>query len=150
MLRHARSQIHQGVGALELVGQPAAALVLRASEALVQRFVAKPHKLGSVVVDDIERSSFALLDYLGRLLAGKPVSTLSLFPQYRAVQEAAGADRVHPADLWSVDWQWRVLPDDPSVVALPHDAGTRVRSEAQVLPRRRAAEPARSSTKWIC
>jgi chemosensory pili system protein ChpA (sensor histidine kinase/response regulator) len=142
VLRHARSQIHQGVGALELVGQPAAALVLRASEALVQRFAAKPHKLSAVVVDDIERSSFALLDYLGRLLAGKPVSTLSLFPQYRAVQEAAGADRVHPADLWSTDWHWRDLPDDPSIVALPHDAATQAAIEAQLLPLMRAADPA--------
>ena len=42
VLRTARAQLHQGVGALELVGLPAAALVLRASEALVQRAVAKP------------------------------------------------------------------------------------------------------------
>jgi chemosensory pili system protein ChpA (sensor histidine kinase/response regulator) len=147
VLRHARSQIHQGVGALELVGQPAAALVLRASEALVQRFVAKPHKLSAVVVDDIERASFALLDYLSRLLAGKPVSTLSLFPQYRAVQEAAGADRVHPADLWSVDWQWRDLPDDPSIVALPHDAATQALIEAQLLPLMRATDPAPNAAR---
>ena len=40
VLRGARSQIHQGVGALELVGQPAAAMVLRASEAAVQRIIA--------------------------------------------------------------------------------------------------------------
>ena len=32
VLRAARAQIHQGVGALELVGLPAAAMVLRASE----------------------------------------------------------------------------------------------------------------------
>ena len=38
---HARSQMHQGVGALELVGLPAAALVLRASEAAVQRAIAQ-------------------------------------------------------------------------------------------------------------
>ena len=134
VLRGARTQIHHGVGALELVGQPAAAMMLRASEALVQRFVAKPHKLSSTVVDDIERASFALLDYLGRLLAGKQVSTLSLFPQYRAVQEAAGADRVHPADLWPVDWQWRELPADPSAHPLPHDAATQAAIEARLLP----------------
>ena len=45
VLRTARQQIHQGVGALELVGLPAVAVVLRASEAAVQRFVAKPDKL---------------------------------------------------------------------------------------------------------
>ena len=141
VLRNARSQIHQGVGALELVGQPAAAMVLRASEALVQRFVAKPHKLTSLVVDDIERASFALLDYLTRLLADKPVSTLSLFPQYRAVQEAAGADRVHPADLWVVDWQWRDLPADPTATPRSHDAATHAALEAQLLPLMRASNP---------
>ncbi|HWH84849.1 MAG TPA: Hpt domain-containing protein [Burkholderiaceae bacterium] len=141
VLRGARTQIHHGVGALELVGQPAAAMVLRASEALVQRFVAKPHKLSATIVDDIERTSFALLDYLGRLLAGKPVSTLSLFPQYRAVQEAAGADRVHPADLWHSDWQWRELPADPSAHPLEHSAPTQAAIESQLLPLMRAADP---------
>ena len=74
VLRGARAQIHQGVGALELVGLPAAAMVLRASEAAVQRYVSKPHKLTTLVIDDIERASFALLDYLSRLLAGKALS----------------------------------------------------------------------------
>ena len=141
VLRVARAQIHQGVGALELVGQPAAATMLRATEALVQRFVAKPHKLTSGVIDDIERASFALLDYLTRLLAGKPVSTLSLFPQYRAVQEAAGADRVHPADLWAVDWQWHELPNDPGAAPRPHDAATHSAIEAQLLPLMRVTKP---------
>ena len=59
VLRSARSQIHQGVGALELVGLPEAALVLRASESLVQKFVAKPHKLTPLVVEQIEHASFA-------------------------------------------------------------------------------------------
>ena len=152
VLRTARAQIHQGVGALELVGQPAAAMMLRATEALVQRFVAKPHKLTSLVVDDIEKASFALLDYLNRLLAGKPVSTLSLFPQYRAVQEAAGADRVHPADLWQTDWQWRELPDDPGAKPLQHDAATQASIEAQLLPLMRAVDPSSTAGRMsdIC
>src|SRR5215468_9427453 len=70
VLRNARAQIHQGVGALELVGQPAAATVLRASESAVQRYVTKPHKLTNASIDEIERVSFGLLDYLSRLLAG--------------------------------------------------------------------------------
>lgn len=117
VLRSAKSQIHQGVGALELVGLPAAAMVLHASEAAVQRFIAKPHKLTVQVVEQIEHASFALLDYLSRMLAGKTVSPLSLFPQYRAVQEAAGAERIHPADLWNVDWRWHELPADPGRAA---------------------------------
>ncbi|MDP9045947.1 MAG: Hpt domain-containing protein, partial [Pseudomonadota bacterium] len=141
VLRAARAQIHQGVGALELVGQPAAAMVLRASEALVQRVVAKPHKLTVLVVEDIERASFALLDYLSRLLAGKHVSTLALFPSYRAVLEAAGADRVHPADLWQRDWQWHDLPSEAGVAARQHDAATQAAIEAELLPLMRGADP---------
>ncbi|MEQ1682401.1 MAG: Hpt domain-containing protein [Burkholderiaceae bacterium] len=141
VLRGARTQIHQGVGALELVGLPAAAMVLRASEAAVQRYVSKPHKLTSLVIDDIERASFALLDYLSRMLANKPVSTLSLFPQYRAVQEAAGADRVHPADLWAVDWQWRDLPSDPLATPRQPDAATHAALEGLLLAMMRASNP---------
>jgi chemosensory pili system protein ChpA (sensor histidine kinase/response regulator) len=141
VLRSARSSIHQGVGALELVGMPEAALVLRASETLVQKHVAKPHKLTPLIVDDIEKSSFALLDYLSRRLAGKPVSALSLFPQYRAVQEAAGAERIHPADLWSCDWRWRDLPADTGVPPRALDAATRTAMEGHLLGIMRTPQP---------
>ena len=110
VLRSARQQLHQGVGALELVGLPGAAVLLRASEVAVQRFVSRPQKLTLEAVETIERASFALLEYLARLLSGKTVSAVAMFPQYRAVQELAGADRVHPADLWNEDWRWRDLP----------------------------------------
>jgi chemosensory pili system protein ChpA (sensor histidine kinase/response regulator) len=104
VLRTARLQIHQSVGALELVGLPAGATMLRASEAAVQRFVAKPHTLQPSAVEAIEKSSFALLDYIARLMGGKVVSPVALFPQYEAVQVIAGAERIHPADLWAEDW----------------------------------------------
>ena len=62
VLRGARAHLHQGVGALELVGLPAAATVLRASEAAVQRFAARPHRLDVAAITIIERASFALLE----------------------------------------------------------------------------------------
>lgn len=152
VLRGARAQIHQGVGALELIGLPTAANVLRASEAAVQRFVTKPHKLTPQAIDDIERASFGLLDYLARMLAGKPVSTLALFPQYRAVQESAGADRVHPADLWPMDWQWRELPSDTTVAARAPDDATRTALEGQLLALMRGAtaNPAAARMSELC
>ena len=121
ILRHARAQLHQGVGALELIGMPGAAQVLRASEAAVQRLIARPALVNAEAVATIERASFGLLDFLARRLAGKQISAVALFPQYRATQTLAGADRVHPADLWTNDWRWRELPDDPT--ALPTAAG---------------------------
>ena len=104
VLRAARAQLHQGVGALEMIGLPGPARVLRASENAVQRFIARPKLLTRAAVEAIESASFGVLDYLSRKLAGKGLPTLALFPQYRALQEWAGADRVHPADLWRDDW----------------------------------------------
>jgi chemosensory pili system protein ChpA (sensor histidine kinase/response regulator) len=140
VLRHARSQIHQGVGALELVGLSAAATLLRSSEAAVQRLAAQPRRLDAHAVEAVERGSFALLDYLARMLAGKPVSPVALFPQYRALQALAGAQRVHPADLWPVDWHWRDLPTDGRATARLADAAARSAVEEQLLALMRAPQ----------
>jgi chemosensory pili system protein ChpA (sensor histidine kinase/response regulator) len=147
VLRSARAQIHQGVGALELVGLAAPALLLRASESLVQRAIARPQTLTAAAIADIERSSFALLDYLARMLAGKPVSVLSLFPQYRAVQDAAEASRVHPADLWTLDWRWRELPDDPRATPVAPDASVHEVLEGELLTLMRSARPTAAAAR---
>ena len=141
VLRQARSQLHQSVGVLELVGLGPAGEVLRAAEAALLRLSARPKLITPAAVDSIERGSFALLDFIGRRLAGKPVSTLSLFPQYRALQELAGASRVHPADLWAVPWAWRELALDPGVVMRHPDAQTTGQIEADLLALMRGAPP---------
>ena len=133
VLRTARAQIHQGVGALELVGLPAAATVLRASEAAVQRSIGRPQSLTPELVGDIEHASFGLLDFLGRVLAGKKISPLALFPQYRAVQEAVGAERIHPADLWQLDWRWREIASDPQSEPRAADVKTGAQVENHLL-----------------
>ncbi|MFO0298473.1 MAG: Hpt domain-containing protein [Pseudomonadota bacterium] len=133
ILRSARLQIHQGVGALELVGLPAVARVLHASEAAVQRMMSRPGLVDAAAVEAVERASFAVLDFLGRMVAGKPLSPVALFPQYRAAQQLAGADRVHPADLWPVDFQWRELPSEPGIAARASDEASRVRMETGTL-----------------
>jgi chemosensory pili system protein ChpA (sensor histidine kinase/response regulator) len=141
VLRTARQQIHQGVGALELVGLPSVAVVLRASEAAVQRFIAKPEKITEADVDAIELASFALLDYLQRMLSGKPVSSLALFPRYQAVQALAGAERIHPADLWSHDWRWLDLGKDASASPRALDQQAHADFEKQLLPLLRGNNP---------
>jgi chemosensory pili system protein ChpA (sensor histidine kinase/response regulator) len=140
-LRSARTQLHQGVGALELVGLPAAARVLRASESAVQRMLSRPALVDETAVHTVERASFALLDYLSRLLAGKPVSPVGLFPQYAAVQALAGADRVHPADLWQADFSWHELPTEAGVQPRAADDAARGSMEAIVLRLMRRADP---------
>ena len=140
VLRSARAQLHQGVGALEMIGLPGPARVLRASESAVQRFIARPKLLTRAAVEAIESASFGVLDYLSRKLAGKGLPTLALFPQYRALQEWAGADRVHPADLWRDDWQWQNLGSDASAEPRSADAAARTAMEMQVLAIMRSAD----------
>ncbi|MFN3414808.1 MAG: Hpt domain-containing protein [Caldimonas sp.] len=147
VLRTARQQIHQGVGALELVGMPAAASVLRASEAAIQRYIQKPQKLDAAAVETLEKASFGLLDYLSRVLAGRKVSAVSLFPQYRAVQELAGADRIHPADLWSADWHWTEVADAAAASPRSADAATRGELEALLLALMRGRATARTAQR---
>ena len=105
-LRAARQQLHQAVGVLEVVGLAEPALVLRAMEAAVQKFVQQPELCSQDAVAKIEYASFALTEYLEGVLADKPFSAVSLFPQYRNVQELVRAERIHPADLWAYEWRW--------------------------------------------
>ncbi|MDP1568312.1 MAG: hypothetical protein Q8L91_18940 [Polaromonas sp.] len=105
-LRLARQQLHQAAGALDMVGMTAPALVLRAMEAAVQRFIQSPALCTANASDKIELAGFALTAYLEDVMGGKAVSAVSLFPQYRDIQGLVGADRVHPADLWVFEWRW--------------------------------------------
>ncbi len=133
VLRQARNQLHQCVGVLELVNLGPAAQLPRAAEAALQRISARPKLVTPAAVDTLERGSFALLDYIARRLAGKSVSTLALFPQYKALQELAGAVRVHPADLWDQPWSWRDLRLSTTVAARRPDADTMAMVEADLL-----------------
>jgi chemosensory pili system protein ChpA (sensor histidine kinase/response regulator) len=110
-LRNARQQLHQAVGALEMVGFTQPAIVLRGMEAAVQKFVTKPELCTEAAAVKIERASFALTGYLETVLAGKAQSPIALFVQYADVQELAGAGRVHPADLWTYPWRWINVAD---------------------------------------
>jgi chemosensory pili system protein ChpA (sensor histidine kinase/response regulator) len=108
LLIKACAQLHQAAGALEMVDLTAPARVVRAMEAAVQTFTARPSLCDEAAVTQVERAGFAVVDYLDGLLAGKPLSAVALFPQYSAVSTLADAPRIHPADLWQVDWAWHL------------------------------------------
>ena len=115
-LRQARSLIHQAVGATTVIGATAAATVLAASDAALRWALDKPTRLDAALVEHIEQASFAVVDFLGRELGGHPVPALWMFPQMRVLLELAGAERVHPADLWQRSWRWREIAIDPAVL----------------------------------
>jgi chemosensory pili system protein ChpA (sensor histidine kinase/response regulator) len=133
VLRGARTQLHQAAGALSLVGVAPAAQLLRASESAVLRMASRPALVTGANLNTLEQASFAVLDYVARLVANKAVSGVSLFPQYRDVQKLAGADRVHPADLWDSEWRWRNIPAEPGVEPRPIDAAAREAMERMML-----------------
>jgi chemosensory pili system protein ChpA (sensor histidine kinase/response regulator) len=131
-LRIARQQLHQSVGALEMVGFAAPASMLRGMEAAVQKFVAKPELCSEEASNKVERASFALLGYLEALLLNKAPSAVELFSQYADVQELAGASRTHPADLWAVPWRWKEVADT-GVAARELDASFRAKFDKTAL-----------------
>ena len=141
-LRIARQQLHQAVGALEMVGLGGPAQVLRSMEAAVQKFIERPELCNETSAAKVERAGFALTDYLEGVLLGKPASAVGLFPQYRETQELAGADRIHPADLWAMEWRWNE-PETPAVAeALVYDPAVRSRMDKGVLQLVKTGDPA--------
>jgi chemosensory pili system protein ChpA (sensor histidine kinase/response regulator) len=132
-LRIARQQLHQAVGALEMVGLGAPAHMLRCMEAAVQRFVEKPELCNEPSAAKVERAGFALTEYLEGVLLGKAASSVALFPQYRDVQELAGADRIHPADLWPLEWRWNDPQTPAAAAAMVYDPAVRSRLDQSVL-----------------
>jgi chemosensory pili system protein ChpA (sensor histidine kinase/response regulator) len=132
-LRIARQQLHQSVGALEMVGLSAPAKVLRAMEALAQKFVQRPELCSEDAASKVERASFALTEYLEGVLKGKSASSVALFPQYRDVIELVGGERVHPADLWSFEWRWIDVELPLQSAPAAYDAPTRARADQAVL-----------------
>jgi chemosensory pili system protein ChpA (sensor histidine kinase/response regulator) len=132
-LRIARQQLHQAVGALEMVGLGAPAKMLRAMEALAQKFVQRPELCSEDAATRVERASFALTEYLEGVLKGKTASSVALFPQYRAVTELVGGEQAHPADLWPVEWRWLDVPVPSSVGALSYTPALRGQLDQAVL-----------------
>ena len=132
-LRIARQQLHQAVGALEMVGQAGPAHMLRAMEAAVQKFIERPELCNDASAAKVERAGFALADYLEVLLLGKPASAVALFPQYKDAQDLAGADRIHPADLWSLEWSWQEPAGPAPREVLDYAPAVRSRIDTAVL-----------------
>jgi len=138
-LRLLVQQLHQAVGALDLVDLSAAAQTLRALEAALQRLLQKPALATPVAAQTVRQGCHALQDYLLRLLRQRPVADLALFATYRDWQQLAGAARIHPADLWRWQAQSIGLPPGPALAAQP---ALRQRLERLVLALLQGPNPA--------
>ena len=99
-LRHAKSFLHQAHGALQIVDVDGIALITETVEDLLERVDAKQLALSKDLAVAIDNGYQALIEYLDELLSGMPHQPVRLFPYYRTLLEARGAERVHPADLF--------------------------------------------------
>ena len=134
-VRHAKSFLHQAHGALQIVDVDGVAIITETVEDLLDRVESGQLALTEGVAEAIANSYQALLEYLEELLSGVPHQPVRLFPYYRALLEARGAERIHPADLFFPNLSIR--PQLPTA-AVPDKAvdylALRKRFERALLP----------------
>lgn len=127
LMLQARGQLHQVVGALEMIGLPAAARFVHGYEVAVQRLAQLPNSFDTEALATLERAGYVVMDYLRRQLAGQDISPLALFPSYQQVMTLAGVQRAHPADLCSVVVN-TAEPAELEPTAAPLDLGVDARA----------------------
>jgi chemosensory pili system protein ChpA (sensor histidine kinase/response regulator) len=136
-LHHAKSYLHQAHGALQIVDVDGVAIITETVEDLFDRIDSKQLALSQGLAQSIDTGYQALLEYLEELLSGTPHQPVRLFPYYRALLEARGDERIHPADLFFPNLAIRPqLPVAPAAAALKPAAyaGLRQRFERALLP----------------
>ena len=145
-LRHAKAYLHQAHGALQIVDIDGIALITETVEDLFDRIEAHQLSMSGQVAEAIGNAYQALVEYLGELLAGARHQPVRLFPYYRALLEARGAERIHPADLFFPNLSVRVqVPATPTIQA-PDYVALRKQFERALLPfLKNAGEPSHAA-----
>ncbi|HEY8607305.1 MAG TPA: Hpt domain-containing protein [Noviherbaspirillum sp.] len=135
-LRHAKSYLHQAHGALQIVDVDGVAMITETVEDLMERVDVGHLALTAEVAEAVGSAYQALIEYLDELLAGGTHQPVRLFPYYRALLEARGAERIHPADLFFPNLAIRPqFPSGPAVAADPQQfVALRKRFEMALLP----------------
>ncbi|RJG04580.1 response regulator [Noviherbaspirillum sedimenti] len=136
-LRQAKTFLHQAHGALQIVDIDGVAIITETTEDLLDRLESGQIELTDKVAQTIENAYQALAEYLEELLAGASHQPVRLFPYYRSLLEARGAERVHPADLFFPNLAIRpqLPPIDAAAFSDTIDyASLRQRFEKALLP----------------
>jgi chemosensory pili system protein ChpA (sensor histidine kinase/response regulator) len=132
-LRSAKQHFHHIFGALKLLAIDEASVISEAMESVAGKFLQKPSLITNESLSELEHASFAVLEYLESLLAGKNVSSIGLFVHYRNVKRLAGMERVHPADLWvRQSFQW-LKPEISTDIVLDYSLSVREDIDSALL-----------------
>jgi chemosensory pili system protein ChpA (sensor histidine kinase/response regulator) len=118
VLRQARNQIHQAVGAIEMVGLDAVVAYTEELERQFGRIEQMPPADIERTCALIERACRKLAIFLDELVAGAAPVTLKLFPEYEAMQRLRGVKAAAATDLFFPDMRLRTpLPGVPLPVS---------------------------------
>jgi hypothetical protein len=119
--------------ALEACGRVPLALVLQGCERALPslqpahpRHTPEAHRV-------IEQALLAVLQHAERPVGNELALAAELFPPYQAVQQLAGVDRAHPADLWPGRHPLLDLPSDPFAAPRGLDEEARLALEEALL-----------------
>ena len=111
--------MHQAHGALQIVGLDGVTKLTEESERLLEMA-----ERGELVLDAARGQALlnafaALTGYLNEVVEGAPHQPVRLFPDYQAVMQARGAERIAESDLFFPDLSAR--PPKREVADLPAD-----------------------------
>ncbi len=144
-LRHAKTYLHQAHGALQMVDIEGVAIITETIEDMLDRMDAGHLTLTSEIAQTVATAYQALIEYLEELLAGGMHQPVRLFPYYRSLLEARGAERIHPADLFFPNLAIRPqLPplEPPAAGQVSSYTSLRQRFERSLLPFLKSTEGA--------
>jgi chemosensory pili system protein ChpA (sensor histidine kinase/response regulator) len=118
LLRQARNQIHQAVGAIELLGlEPAIAFTDEIERQLGRVEQMEPSEIEPTCAI-VDRACRKLSIFLDELVAGAPPVSLKLFPEYEAMQRLRGVKAAAATDLFFPEMKLRTpLPGVPLPVS---------------------------------
>src|ERR1700688_2121406 len=106
-LKHARSQVHQAAGAIQMVGLDAVTAYTDELERQLGRLEELPPREAQDACDLIDRACRKLKIFLDELVGGVDPVTLKLFPEYESMQQARGTKASAPTDLFYPDLSTR-------------------------------------------
>ncbi len=140
LFARAAGQLHQGLGALRVMSLAGIDVFADALERVFSSAVETPIAWTPDQVLETRHALMALTEYLDDLIDGLPEEPLLLFPYYKSLQTLSGQARLHPADLFVVPQEARLMPAllDPRPLSADEKTRLRVTYEAGLLKTLRA------------
>lgn len=150
-LHLAKTYLHQAHGALQMVDIDGVAIITETIEDMFDRMESGQILLTAEIAQTVATAYQALVEYLEELLSGGLHQPVRLFPYYRSLLEARGAERIHPADLFFPNLAIRpqLPPAEAAAGPVSSYTGLRQRFERALLPflkSKGAAEQANAAT----